>query len=102
MDPSDFAPSKYRRDYSHLTPRLAVLNNIPFAIPFNVRVEMFRQFVRVDMIKHDRSDSHFSYHRNRVVIRRDNVSADGFDKLGAIDLKGELKITFVDQFGQEE
>ncbi|CAD6939978.1 unnamed protein product, partial [Tilletia caries] len=28
--------------------RLGVLNNIPFVIPFDVRVEIFRQFIRND------------------------------------------------------
>ncbi|KAE8240746.1 hypothetical protein A4X03_0g8401, partial [Tilletia caries] len=31
-----------------LSPRLGVLNNIPFVIPFDVRVEIFRQFIRND------------------------------------------------------
>lgn len=102
MDPIEQQiPTRSRRDNSHLTPRLAVLNNVPFAIPFNVRVEMFRQFVRMDMAKHDRAE--FSFHsRTRAVIRRDHVSEDGFNKLGAVDLKGRVQITFVDHFGEEE
>lgn len=30
------------------------------------------------------------------------VAQDGFDRLGDVDLKGPVEITFVDQFGQEE
>ena len=39
--------SQRKRDF--MTPRLKVLNNIPFVIPFDVRVEIFRQFVRNDI-----------------------------------------------------
>ncbi|KAJ3505966.1 hypothetical protein NLJ89_g7135 [Agrocybe chaxingu] len=35
-----------------LTPRLGILNNIPFAIPFDVRVRIFREFVRADAAAH--------------------------------------------------
>jgi len=37
-----------------------------------------------------------------VHVRRGNVAEDGFDKLGDVDLKKPIEITFIDQFGQEE
>lgn len=39
------------RTLAFLSPRLGVLNNIPFVIPFDVRVEIFRQFIRNDAHK---------------------------------------------------
>ena len=35
---------------AYLSPRLGVLNNIPFAIPFDVRVSIFRSFIRNDAV----------------------------------------------------
>ncbi|KAJ3505226.1 hypothetical protein NLJ89_g7531 [Agrocybe chaxingu] len=35
-----------------LTPRLGILNNIPFAVPFEVRVRIFREFVHADAYMH--------------------------------------------------
>lgn len=37
------------RTIASLSPCLGVLNNIPFAVPFEVRVAIFRQFVGLDM-----------------------------------------------------
>ncbi|CAA7268561.1 unnamed protein product [Cyclocybe aegerita] len=36
-----------------LTPRLGILNNIPFAVPFEVRVRIFREFVHADAYGHE-------------------------------------------------
>ena len=86
-----------QRQLSSLSPRLGILNNIPFAIPFENRVGIFRHFVMSDM---NNATGHFG--RSSVIIRRDHVSSDGFDKLWNVDLKGRVQITFVDQFGEEE
>ena len=40
--------------------------------------------------------------KERVQVRRGNVSQDGFDRLGEVDLKAPIEIAFIDQFGQEE
>jgi hypothetical protein len=37
-----------RRKLSHILPRLGVLNSIPFSIPFDVRVSIFKHFVQND------------------------------------------------------
>ncbi|KAG6807101.1 hypothetical protein H0H93_001969, partial [Arthromyces matolae] len=39
-----------KRQLAHLSPRLGVLNNIPFAIPFDTRVSVFRTFVLNDAV----------------------------------------------------
>lgn len=90
-----------KRQAAYLSPRLAVLNNIPFAIPFETRVSIFRHFLLNDMVSFGRVDR-FSGGRAKAVIRRDKIAQDGFDRLQEIDLKQPLEIVFVDQFGQEE
>ena len=92
-----------------MSPRLGILNNIPFAIPFEVRVSIFQNFVLNDMAS---SRSVQSYNRflglggpngkERIKVRREMVSQDGFDMLAEVDLKAPIEIAFIDQFGQEE
>ena len=90
-----------KRQVAYLSPRLAVLNNIPFAIPFETRVSIFRHFVLNDMTARGRLNR-FSGGRTRAVIRRDKIAQDGFDRLQDVNLKQPLEIVFIDQFGQEE
>ncbi|KAL8873237.1 MAG: hypothetical protein Q9174_001269, partial [Haloplaca sp. 1 TL-2023] len=40
-----------RRYLESVTPRLEILQNMPFFIPFATRVQIFRQFVHLDMIR---------------------------------------------------
>ena len=88
-----------KRQISYLSPRLGVLNNIPFAIPFETRVAIFRHFIANNAAGRG---GRRHYHRTRVQVRRGNVAQDGFDKLGDVDLRMPIEITFIDQFGQEE
>ena len=100
LQPEGLRPFSNRRIAS-LAPRLGVLHNIPFAIPFDVRVIIFRQFVANDMM----TRGYDRYHRRmgaQVVVRRNHISQDGFDRLQDVDLKAPIQITFIDQFGQEE
>ncbi len=92
------APTLNKRQVAYLSPRLGVLNNIPFAIPFDVRVGIFRRFVLNDMQTRGPSE----WRGPGITIRRDHVSQDGFHRLGEVDLRSPIAITFVDQFGQEE
>ncbi|KAF8874714.1 hypothetical protein CPB84DRAFT_1817858 [Gymnopilus junonius] len=45
-----------KRQLASLSPRLGILNNIPFCIPFEVRVAIFRHFVANDMMLHAQGD----------------------------------------------
>ncbi|KAF8527427.1 HECT-domain-containing protein [Hysterangium stoloniferum] len=105
------------RQIAHLSPRLGILNNIPFAIPFEVRVEIFRHFIRNDFVRTFRQrrsiepinpaltfDTVIRPRRKRATVRRTSIAEDGFDQLSSLgsDLKGPVEIQFVDQFGQEE
>jgi ubiquitin-protein ligase E3 C len=89
-----------KRSIADLSPRLGVLNNIPFAIPFEARVKIFRSFIRNDKVN---NGSRSSFHgRTSATVRRGHVAEDGFGKLADANLKGHIEITFVDQFGEKE
>ena len=90
-----------KRQLAYHSPRLGILNNIPFAIPFEVRVAIFQQFVTSDMEKFGGRNP-WDRNQTQVSVRRNNLAADGFDKLENAFLKGRVQITFIDQFGQEE
>ncbi|PSR73718.1 hypothetical protein PHLCEN_2v10437 [Hermanssonia centrifuga] len=92
-----------QRQIALISPRLGVLNNIPFAIPFDVRVSIFRNFVQNDMATRGLELGRERYRNmTRVTVRRGSIAQDGFDRLDGVDLKGPIAITFIDQFGQEE
>lgn len=91
-----------KRQVAYFSPRLGVLHNVPFAIPFEVRVSIYRHFVANDMMSRGGVDRFSRRGRSRIVIRRDKIAQDGFDKLQDVDLKSSLEIVFIDQFGQEE
>jgi ubiquitin-protein ligase E3 C len=86
-----------KRQLSYFSPRLGVLNNIPFAIPFETRVLIFRRFVQSD--KRNRDDGRG---RIDVSIRRGHIAQDGYDRLADADLRARIQITFIDQFGEPE
>ncbi|KAJ3743655.1 HECT-domain-containing protein [Lentinula detonsa] len=123
---ASIASSAYsKRKLNYLSPRLGVLNNIPFAIPFHVRVAIFRNFIHMDIVgrkahhsrptrpinpftnfnavMNDMRTSRSAQGRQQIVtIRRGSVAQDGFDHLGDADLKNPIQIVFIDQFGAEE
>ena len=37
-----------KRQLANISPRLGILDNIPFVIPFEVRINIFREYVRND------------------------------------------------------
>ncbi|KAF2089321.1 hypothetical protein K490DRAFT_36855 [Saccharata proteae CBS 121410] len=106
-----------RRRYLQLVaPRLEILQNMPFFIPFTTRVQIFREFVKLDQMKRRRGhvdpdqwrmatmhDFHRSdpIERHHAKVRRKHEFEDAFMqffKLGE-GLKEPIQITFVDQFG---
>ncbi|KIO29730.1 hypothetical protein M407DRAFT_14471 [Tulasnella calospora MUT 4182] len=93
-----------KRQMAYISPRLGVLNNIPFAIPFNVRVEIFRDFVANDMARVDAPGPEGGAVGYHCTIRRSHISKDGYDTLNGLGhkLKRRIRITFIDQFGNEE
>ncbi|PIL22973.1 transporter [Ganoderma sinense ZZ0214-1] len=91
-----------KRQLAYLSPRLGVLNSIPFAIPFDVRVEIFRKFVQNDIQSRGYTPWAGRMGVAKVVVRREHIAQDGFDKLGELDLRAPVAITFIDQWGNEE
>ncbi|KAJ2988852.1 hypothetical protein NUW58_g3763 [Xylaria curta] len=111
---------------SIIGPKLQVLRNMPFAIPFDVRVRIFRQFVHLDKTKrrgghvdpdrwrlaviageHDHGPSALRRQflgRHTATINRGRVFDDAFDQFYSLGegLKEPIQITFVDQFDQPE
>lgn len=93
------------RTRAFVGPRLGVLNHIPFVIPFEVRVEVFRQFVRNDVERLGLARDVYGFpRRHRVTVRRTAVAEDGMAQLNGLGprLKEPLEIVFVDPFGQVE
>ncbi|KAG7093192.1 hypothetical protein E1B28_006881 [Marasmius oreades] len=123
------ARMRQNRRHEHLAKHQRILEDIPFAVPFELRVRVFRAYVALDgVVRRDtaggvgvsrvagsasmvqaindfnRSGRYRSRRRNRVEIRRTHLSQDGFDKLGAdtLDLKDPVEVVFRDQWGEEE
>ncbi|KAI1815950.1 hypothetical protein GGS20DRAFT_295404 [Poronia punctata] len=106
-------------------PKLEVLRNMPFAIPFEVRVQIFRQFVHLDQTKRrgghvdpdqwriamlsgegftQNSQRRHFLGRHAATVARGRVFEDAFNKFYSLGegLKEPIHITFVDQFQQLE
>ncbi|SPQ26829.1 83e2b5bb-b7cd-4b81-b9d5-e27a3a1c63a3 [Thermothielavioides terrestris] len=108
-------------------PRLEILRNMPFVIPFDVRVQIFRQFVHLD--KHWRRGGNIDPDRWRLwvlnqhggpfepspsaanilgkhqaQIQRGRVFRDALESFWDLKegLKEPIQITFVDEFGMTE
>jgi ubiquitin-protein ligase E3 C len=107
-----------RRYLQAVAPRLQILQNMPFFIPFTTRVKIFREFVLLDMTKRrggsdpevwrfrimQRPDAGRHFEKHTAKIRRENEFEDAFEQfypLGA-GLKEPIQITFMDQFGSPE
>ncbi|KAF8805019.1 HECT-domain-containing protein [Phlegmacium glaucopus] len=101
---SQFSRTLSKRQIAVMSPRLGILNNIPFAIPFEVRVSIFRHFVMNDMMSRGitRYNRLGMINKARIQVRWGMVAQDGFDKLAEVNLKAPIEISFIDQFGQEE
>ncbi|KAI1074782.1 hypothetical protein F5B20DRAFT_562348 [Whalleya microplaca] len=108
-------------------PKLEILRNMPFVIPFDVRVQIFRQFVYLDKSKRrggnvdpDRwrlsvisGEGGFNnptargrdiLGRHTARVKRGEVFSDAFEQFYPLGegLKEPIQITFVDQFDQPE
>lgn len=110
-----------RRYLESVAPRLEILQNMPFFIPFHTRVEIFRQFVYLDQTKRRngtvdpdlwRQNMMFQpqamhrdpLERHHAKIKRTQEFFDAYQQfydLGA-DLKEPIQITFIDQWDNPE
>lgn len=107
-----------------VTPRLEILQNMPFFMPFSTRVEIFHEFVHSDQSgrRYGATDAdswrmqmaHFAARDRRNLqeelgkhsarIRRDHCFEDAYNQFYELGegLKEPIQISFVDQFGTEE
>jgi ubiquitin-protein ligase E3 C len=110
-----------RRYLESVAPRLEILQNMPFFIPFHTRVEIFRHFVHLDQSKRRngltdpdtwRANMMFAPQdqgrnmlaRHHAQIKRKSEFEDAYQAfydLGT-DLKEPIQITFLDEFGLQE
>ncbi|KAK9161791.1 hypothetical protein Syun_008132 [Stephania yunnanensis] len=79
-----------------------ILRQAPFLVPFTSRVKIFTSQLRAARQRHG---VHVALTRNRFVIRRDRIFEDAFKHLSTMseeDLRGSIRVTFVNEFGVEE
>ncbi|XP_024025560.1 E3 ubiquitin-protein ligase UPL6 isoform X2 [Morus notabilis] len=79
-----------------------ILKQAPFLVPFTSRVKIFTSQLAAVRQKHG---SHAVYTRNRFRIRRDRILEDAYNQMSALseeDLRGPIRVTFVNEFGVEE
>jgi ubiquitin-protein ligase E3 C len=107
---------------SSIGPRLDIVQNLPFFIPFETRVQIFREFIHSDQVRRREgaTESSMSRHafdrwdemgmgmergaRHHGTIRREKLFDDAikeFYDLGET-LKEPIQITFIDKFGEAE
>ena len=117
-----------RKLLESVTPRLEILQNMPFFIPFVTRVEIFREFVYVDQMRRrngfidadqwrmsvvhgasrfserGRDQAHEDLSKHHAKVRREHTFEDAFAKFYELgeSFKEPIQITFVDQFDTEE
>ncbi|KAI9761770.1 MAG: Protein phosphatase PP2A regulatory subunit B [Chaenotheca gracillima] len=111
-----------------ITPRLEILQNMPFFIPFATRVQIFRRFVYWDQHRRrggfidpdqwrmsimgasrfapmeERSPGQDIISRHHAKIRREELFDDAFEQFYSLgdSLKEPIQITFVDRFDTVE
>ena len=96
-----------------VTPRLEILQNMPFFVPFSTRVQIFRQFVALDQMRRRGTDDPDEWRfavmnlsngsvigRHRAKVRRKNIFDDAYDQFYDLGegLKEPIQIRFVDEF----
>ncbi|KAK3503989.1 hypothetical protein B0T13DRAFT_392639 [Neurospora crassa] len=105
---------------SAITPKLEILRNMPFAIPFETRVQIFRQFIQLDKQRRRGGDGDPDMWRAHMLrngfgaqhplgkhtarIRRGRVFEDAMKQLWELGegLKEPIQVTFEDEFGMQE
>ncbi|KAI9811235.1 MAG: hypothetical protein M1827_005567 [Pycnora praestabilis] len=113
-----------------VTPRLEILQNMPFFIPFSTRVQIFREFVTLDQTRRrgghvdpdnwrmsimqnpafqrstaeGRPSGHDIISRHHAKIRRESVFEDAYAQFYDLGegLKEPIQITFIDKFDTVE
>ncbi|KAL7951801.1 hypothetical protein V8C42DRAFT_17574 [Trichoderma barbatum] len=94
------------RRLAEMGPKLEILKHIPFVVPFETRVMIFRQFINLDRIRRGGNHSILMapMGRHHAKIRRGQLFDDAFEQFYQLGegLKDPIQITFVDQFDTPE
>ncbi|KAK6520370.1 hypothetical protein TWF506_000642 [Arthrobotrys conoides] len=101
-----------------ITPRLGVIQNLPFLLPFRTRVSIFRDFIKLDQARRGSGDRDLwrlnqantfqdqsgQKAKHHGIIHRNRILEDAYDEFYALGdgFKEPIQITFVDSFGAEE
>lgn len=99
-----------------VTPRLEILQNMPFFIPFATRVQIFRELVKLDQVRRrGTSDSDTwrvalmnsssgNIDKHRASVRRESIFDDAYEQFYELGegLKEPIQIRFVDKFDTVE
>lgn len=117
-----------RKQLEALAPRLEILRNMPFFIPFATRVQIFREFIYRDQMRRRQgfidpdswrmsvsaasmgrlldgnSAARDILSRHHASIHRESVFDDAFDQFYELGegLKEPIQISFIDKFGATE
>ncbi|PKY04334.1 hypothetical protein P168DRAFT_269196 [Aspergillus campestris IBT 28561] len=117
-----------RKQLQAVAPRLEILRNMPFFIPFHTRVQIFREFIIRDQLRRRRGvidpdlwrmsvaqasmgrtiDGHPPsvniLNRHHADIQREKVFEDAFEQFYELGegLKEPIQITFIDKFDTPE
>ncbi|KAF7505452.1 hypothetical protein GJ744_000779 [Endocarpon pusillum] len=120
--------SRRMRQMEAVAPRHEILQNLPFFIPFETRVQIFREFILRDQQRRrggiiDPDTWRLSIaqardinpetgqprgldilQRHHAKIQRQHIFSSAFDQFNKLGdgLKEPVQITFIDQFGSEE
>lgn len=92
-----------RRNYNHnLSTFIYLLNYIPFMLPFEIRANLFHEFINLD-----KSDNHPFGFRSSIegVVNRGNIFIESFNEFGKLpgnDFKKPLSVQFSNEFGERE
>ncbi|KAM0226152.1 hypothetical protein ACHAQD_000065 [Fusarium lateritium] len=95
------------RRLAEMGPKLEILKHMPFAVPFETRVMIFRQFIQLDKLQREGNNQPqfmSPFARHHAEISRERLFDDAYDQFYEIGegLKDPIQITFVDQFGTAE
>ncbi|PNY22448.1 E3 ubiquitin protein ligase [Tolypocladium capitatum] len=99
------------RRLAEMGPKLEILKHMPFVVPFEIRVMIFRQFIQLDRARRG-GDNPFPMFpmfpmpssRHHARIRRGQLFKDAYKQFYQLGegLKDPIQITFVDQFDTPE
>ncbi|CAB3998537.1 ubiquitin- ligase E3C isoform X2 [Paramuricea clavata] len=100
LDPADFLHGMPGKTFCHV----AILEHIPFVVPFVDRVKLFQRILSQDKVRNVGSMHNFLMGPSiEVRIRRSSLYQDAFDELsGDQDLKQKIHVQLINIQGLEE